>query len=170
MRMLRFSSHHAWMRSLALVLCAAPFAGAVFSPSAARADQIVVNISQVKTLDKTDALSKADFLARVTIAGEVFTTATIRNQDDIQPNWSIRKTVEPGVHDVKLEILDKDVTKNDFVDINQRDNKRDLDFKVDTRRCAVIGFSVPYRCGSVIARSGNERKKAEVTFVVDVKR
>lgn len=170
MRVSQFAYGHGRVRSIALaaVMAALPFAAAM--PTTARADVIVISIGQVQALDKIDALSKADFLARVTIAGETFVTPVIRNQDNIYPNWSVRKTVAPGIYDIKLEILDKDVTKNDYVDINARDNKRDLDFQVDTRRCRVLGFAQPYRCGSPIARRGNERKKAEVTFAVDVTR
>jgi hypothetical protein len=82
----------------------------------------------------------------------------------------ISKTVAAGVHNIKLEILDKDVTKNDFVDVNRVDNKRDLDFTIDTRSCRIGGFSTAYRCRSPIVRAGNEKKKAEVTFSIAVKR
>jgi hypothetical protein len=150
-------------------LFALPLAFAVL-PSQARADEIVVNITRVKALDKFDELSKADMLARVTIAGEAFTTAVTKDQDDIRPNWVIRKNVPPGVHDVKVEILDKDVTKNELVDINRLNNRRDINFQVNTQNCQVTGFAQSYRCGSAIVRAGNERKKAAITFKVDVKR
>ncbi len=149
---------------------ALPLASIALVPSKAKADEIVVNITHVKALDKFDALSKADMLARVTIAGETFTTAFIKDQDDIRPNWIIRKSVSPGVHDVKIEILDKDVSKNEPVDINRLDNKRDLDFQVNTRNCQISGFTQSYRCRSAIVRAGNEKRKAAITFKVEVKR
>lgn len=141
------------------------------APVAASADEITVSILRVTALDQGDALSRPDFLARVTIAGELFVTKPILNQTDIQPSdWVFRKSVSPGRHEVKVEILDKDVTKNDFVDINRVDGKRDLDFTVDTRRCVVLGFSPSYRCGTRIVRAGAERRKAEITFTVDARR
>lgn len=139
-------------------------------PAAAQAQEIIVNIARVRALDVIDKLSKADFLARVTIDGEAFTTPAVRNQDDIRPNWTLRKRVSPGVHNIKIEILDKDVSKNDLIDINRINGKRDLDFQVDTRNCIVTGFQQAYRCRSVIQRGGNEAKKAEITFTVDVGR
>lgn len=154
-------------------LAAASLAVLAFGAAAAgevRADEISVTIERVQALDKEDALSKPDFLARVTIAGEAFVTPVVRNQSEITPNWVLRKTVPAGTHAIKVEILDKDITKNDFVDINRIDGKRDLDFTVNTRTCAIAGFSSAYRCGSKIVRAGAERRKAEVTFSVAVKR
>jgi hypothetical protein len=133
-----------------------------------QAEEIIINITRVKALDKIDAVSKADFLARVTIGGVPLLTEVVKNQDDIKPNWVIKKAVGPGVHDVKIELLDKDVTKNDFIDINRVAKKRDLDFKVDTAKCRITGFSSGYACKDSITRSGAEKKKAEITFTVNV--
>ena len=132
--------------------------------------EVIVTITQVRAIDKIDAASKPDFLARVTIAGQSTSTPAIKDQELIRPNWVVRQRVSPGIHNVKLEILDKDVTKNDSVDVNRVDGKRDLDFQIDTTNCAVLGFSQPYRCGSVIQRAGAEKKAAEVTFSVTVGR
>ena len=48
--------------------------------------------------------------------------------------------------------------------------KRDLDFVVNTRSCRLEGFSQAYRCGEDVRRSGGERKKAEMVFMVQVNR
>lgn len=136
-------------------------------PSAAEAQEtILVMIGRVQALDKIDLTGKADFLARVTIAGETFVSPVIKGQDVIEPNWLFKKTVGPGLHNVKIEILDKDVVKQDLVDINRVKNKRDLDFQVDTRNsnCMVLGFSEPYECGEEIRRAGDETKRGEITF------
>jgi hypothetical protein len=126
----------------------------------------------VKALDKFDGPvgSKADFMARVTISGTVFSTKPVREQDEIKPNWVITKPVGHGRHDVKLEILDSDVTNPpDPIDVNRVDKKRDLDFTVDTRACRIEGFATTYRCRATITRAGAERKKAEVSFTVNVR-
>ncbi len=159
-----------WARSAASALLAVPMALAIISSSQVRAEEIVVTISRVKALEKFDQLSSADMLARVTIAGEASLTAFVKNEEDIRPNWVIRKNVPTGVHNVKVEILDKDVTKNDAVDINRIANKRDLDFQINTRNCRISGFTQTYRCKSSIVRAGSEKKMAEITFSVDVKR
>ncbi len=159
------------IRALSITALAAatlPFA-AITSHSAV-AQEIVVTINRVRALDVIDAASKADFLARVTIAGQSFTVPAIRNQDDIQPtDWVFRHKVRPGNHPVKIEIVDKDLSRNDVIDINRAVNKRDLDIGVNTRLCLVTGLSESHRCGARIVRAGTERKKAEITFTIDVR-
>ncbi len=166
----RSGADQAWARRLGVALLALPLAFTGLASSKAQADEISINITRVQALDKFDELSKADFFARVTIAGEVMMTPFVRNQNDVRPNWVVKKTVPPGVHKVKVEILDKDVTKNELIDINRLDKKRDLDFEVNTRSCQITGFQQTYRCRSAIVRAGNETKKAALTFRVDVKR
>lgn len=143
------------------------------APAAAKAapgHQVTVVIQRVRALDKIDQLSKADFLARVTIAGQSETVQRVREGDDISPNWRITKTVPPGRHDIRLEIFDKDLSKNEPIDINRLANKRHQDFTIDTRTCRISGFAGFPRCNTPIVRGGTKPKKAEVTFRVEVKK
>jgi hypothetical protein len=132
--------------------------------------EITVNISKVRALDQMDVFSKGDFYARVSIAGVPQETKPIRQQADISPNWEIKSFVPPGNHPISVEILDKDLTKSEPIDINRVENKRQLDLSVNTRNCSISGLSGVSRCGQTIVRAGTERKKAEVTFTVNVKR
>lgn len=159
-------------RKVAGVMLATLLAGAA---QAAVADEIMIVIEKIEALDRIDpGGGQADFFARVTIAGETFRTPTIRKSDVVQPNWVITKRVRPGTHKVKLEILDKDVlSKDDAIDINRLDGKRDLDFRVRTRNCVVLDFAEPYRCGPrgvTITRAGREKKSAQVRFRVSMRR
>ncbi len=145
------------------------------SAQSAKADEIIITIDSIQALDKIDpGAGQADFFARVTIAGEVFRTPVIRKADDVRPNWVISKRVRPGTYKVKVEILDKDVlSKDDAIDINRIDGKRELDFRVRTRPCVVLDFAEPYRCsgrGVTITRAGREKKSAEVRFNVNTRR
>lgn len=150
--------------------------GAMISGAAlpAAAQELIITIEHIRALDKIDAAGQADFYAQVTIDGKVYKTERIRRADDVRPNWVIRAPVGGRTVDVKLEILDKDVlSKDDLVDINRVNGKRDLDFRVRTRPCEVLGFSQTYDCsgrGVVITRAGDEKKSAEVTFRVDTSR
>ena len=164
-------------RAILAAALAAPVAVAltVLPPEPAEAQggnkTITVTINRVTALDFVDwgLAGDADFYAKVTIAGETFTTQRIRGRNDIQPNWKISKAVPGGRHDVKVAIYDRDVLKPDeFVDINRVDKKRDLDFTVNTRSCRIGGFSDAYRCSDAIKRAGAERKKAEITLTVTV--
>ena len=76
----------------------------------------------------------------------------------------------PSLVNVKLSVFDKDVSVDDPIDINRIDNKRDIDFTVNTKTCKVEGFSSTYKCGAKITRAGKEKKAAEVTFIVMVKK
>ena len=98
------------------------------------------------------------------------TTPPVKQETSITPNWVISKKVKAGVVKVNLAILDKDVSVDDPIDINRVDNKRDLDFTVNTKTRKVEGFSQTYKTGATISRAGKEKKAAEVTFVVTVKK
>ncbi|MEZ5844775.1 MAG: hypothetical protein R3D27_13715 [Hyphomicrobiaceae bacterium] len=153
-------------------VAAAALTASVIAASAASADEITVRIDRVRALDKIDSglAGQADFYAIVTIAGEEFRTKVARGKDDLRPGWVFRKRVSAGKHDVKIRIFDRDPLKADTsVDVNRVDNKRDLDFAVDTRSCIITGFSTPQRCGRTINRSGQEKKKAEIWFRVNAR-
>jgi len=141
----------------------------------AAADEITITIESLQALDRIDVGGgRADFFAQVTIDGTVYRSPRIRKADVVRPNWTFSKHVRPGTYDVKLEIFDKDVfSKDDQIDINRLDAKRDLDFRVRTRSCMVLDFAEPYSCrgrGATITRAGREKKSAEIRFTVDTRR
>lgn len=161
------------MNKLGLGLAAFFAAALPLTPLTAQsavAQEIIVTVERVRALDVIDAASPADFVARITIGNQTIILGPIKDQNDIRPkDWIARHRVSAGDHPVKIEILDKDVALNDKIDINRVDQKRDLDFTVNTGSCTISGFSQAYRCGNRIVRGGAERKKAEITFKVDVR-
>jgi len=149
----------------ALAMVAAAVAGA---PSSANAAEIVITVKRVKALDKADELSAGDFFARVTVGGKHAFSPVVSNEE-FSPNWKLTLPAKAGVNDVNLALIDKDVAVDDPIDINRVDNKRDLDFTVNTRTCRIEGFSETYKCGQTITRAGGENKKANISFTVEVK-
>lgn len=141
-------------------------------PAVAKAAEVTVRITHVKALDVIDNASPADFVARVVVGGEKpCVTPVVKDKNEIRPkDWVCTFKVAAGVHDVKVLLADKDVALTDVVDINRLPSKRDLDFKIDTRNCVISGFAQIYTCGARITRSGDEKKKAEITFVVTARR
>ena len=135
-----------------------------------KSHEITVTVTRFKALDKADELSAGDFFARVTINGKAKDSAIISNKTEASPNWQISTSVPPGVHNVKVQLIDKDVSVDDPIDINKVANKRDIDFTVDTRSCKIDGFNQAYKCGATITRAGTENKKAEISFKVSVKK
>lgn len=135
--------------------------------------QIVLNLQEVKALDKFDELSLGDIFARVTIAGATQSTPILKQEAAVgqvlKPNWQIIQNVGPGVHPVKVELIDKDLSQDDVIDINRLPKRRVLEFTIDTRRCRIEGFASDFNCKSPINRAGKEAKAAEITFTVDAK-
>lgn len=145
----------------------------VLGAAPAVAQEIVVTIESVRALDRIDLGpgGKADFFAVVTIDGKSVKSPVIRRAESIKPNWRLAIPVNPGTHDVKLELYDQDVlSKPDPIDINRLPNKRDLDFRVNTRSCTITGFAQEYDCRRVITRGGDQKKAAEISFHVNVRR
>jgi len=168
--MLPFSKSVAFCRPL---VAAFALISALSGAAAAQEHEVTVTIAELTALDAADVwiAGPDDFYARVTIDGETFTTRIKRQQNVAQPDWKISKVVSKRDVDVRLEIYDKDIGKaDDKIDINRVDNKRDLDFVVDTRNCKVKGFTEAYSCGDEVRREGYEDKKAEIVFRVDVQR
>lgn len=159
--------------ALAAAVTAGPFIAGVVTAGdtdAAAMHEITITISKVKALDQIDIFSKGDFFARGTIDADVQTTPVAKQQSEIAPNWKISHRVAPGKHTLKLELFDKDLTKNDPIDVNPLNNNRVLEATIDTRKCRITGYNRTYRCGNSITVSGNERKAAAITFSVDVKK
>jgi hypothetical protein len=152
--------------ALGLTLVTPAFAG---SPT----HQIVLDVREIRTLDKFDEFSLGDIFARITIAGTTQSTSILKQTaavgQVIKPDWQIIHNVGPGVHPVKVELIDKDLSQDDVIDINKLPNRRVLEFTIDTRRCRIEGFASTYNCKSAIRRAGKEAKAAEIAFTVDAK-
>jgi hypothetical protein len=144
--------------------------GGTATIAAAKDPELIIKITRVRALDQPDAFSKGDFYAKATINGETITTPPVKQEMSITPDWIITRKVKPGTVNVKLAVFDKDMSVDDPIDINRIDNKRDLDFTVNTKTCKVEGFASTYKCGAKITRGGKEQKSAEITFIVMVKK
>lgn len=167
----------AWYGMTRLAVVALGFVALMASAAvtyAAKMHSITIDIDQVRTIDKYDELSRGDLFARVTIAGETKTTEVLKQiaatEAIVKTKWVITKDVKPGTHPIKIELVDKDLTQDDVIDINRVDKRRVLEFTVNTDTCKVEGFSTVYKCKSRISRTGKENKAAEIFFTVSVKK
>lgn len=168
----RIKSRHAIAMGAGLAAFAMTVAAAVPNEAGAQttSHEVTVTVTRFKALDKADEMSAGDFFARVTINGKAKDSAIISNKMEGTPKWQISTSVPPGVRDVKVQLIDNDVSVDDPIDINRVAGKRDIDFKIDTRSCRIDGFSQAYKCGATISRAGTEAKKAEISFTVSVKK
>lgn len=161
-------------RAIACALAAMPLSvlalGSTATIAAAKDPEVIIKVTNVRALDRADEFSDGDFFARVTIDGEKLESPVVKQEGSIKPDWIISKKVKAGVVNVKFEIIDKDLSVDDPVDVNRIDNKRDLDFTVNTKTCRIEGFATTFKCGAKINRAGKEKKAADVTFIVMVKK
>ncbi len=135
--------------------------------------QIVLNVQEVKALDKYDELSLGDIYARVAIAGTTQSTPILKQTAAVgqvlKPDWQIIQNVGPAAASGQSRIDRQDLSQDDVIDINRLPSRRVLEFTIDTRRCRIEGFASDYTCKSPINRVGKEAKAAEITFMVDAK-
>jgi hypothetical protein len=161
-------------RAFACALAAFPLTalvlGSTATSAAAKDPEVIIKVTNVRALDRADEFSDGDFFARVTINGEKLESPVVKQEGSIKPDWNLVKKVKAGVVKVKFEIIDKDLSVDDPIDINRVDSKRDLEFTVNTKTCRIDGFATKFKCGQKITRAGKEKKAAEVTFVVMVKK
>jgi hypothetical protein len=143
-------------------------ASMAFASTSATAAEIVITVTKFHALDKADELSSGDFFARMKINGKAAFSSIITGDQEFSPNWKLTLPAKAGVNEVNLALIDKDVSVDDPIDINRLDKKRDLDFTVNTKTCKIEGFNQTYKCGQSITRAGGEKKKASITFTVDV--
>ncbi|MBA2748338.1 MAG: hypothetical protein H0U45_06275 [Tatlockia sp.] len=81
---------------------------------------------------KIDPLGKADFYAKITVAGQTFTEAMQLDRSDVSPAWSTIKFIPTALTSVSIhyELWDEDGGTrgdDDHCDINQIAGKQDLD-------------------------------------------
>jgi hypothetical protein len=157
---------------LAVVLCVALVSLSL--PATAQNAEVRVTIMRVKNIQGGDVLSKPDYFAKVTIAEETFTSQHIQDKDDISPNWIFTKSAPIGFTGqipIVIAIFDKDVTKDDPVDVSPAPDRRELRMNVNAIACTIAG-DVTARCGTAIVTAGNVsvKPRAELTFTVEVRK
>lgn len=161
----RRAARHAFVIGAAVAAFAS---GTAVLGSAAVAAEIVITVNKIKALDRADELSDGDFFARMRINGKAAFSPVQSGQGEFSPGWKLTLPAKSGANEVNLSLIDKDLSVDDPIDINRVDNKRDLDFTVNTNSCRIDGFAEAYKCGATITRSGSETKKATISFTVTV--
>lgn len=145
-------------------------AGAAGVSQSASAADVVFTVHKITALDAID-VTPADFYVRVVIGGKIHLTPVAKQNNDIEPNWQITQSANGRYVTFFLEVWDKDLQKDDQVDINPRTdrNKRPIEFRLDTRTCRLLDLGGSPRCGDRVTYSGNEKKKATIVFSVTKK-
>lgn len=128
----------------------------------------VHRVAQIDNLDKFDVdPDRADFYAQIWIAGEEHKTKNF-SFDDGRPYWTFTAEASGKVA-IRIKLLDDDggmEEKDDFVDINRRKGKKDLNFTFNSKTGRITG-DVTGRAGRMIhSWGGGDSDKGSIWFTV----
>ena len=142
---------------------------------------VKITIETVTALDDVEGLGcgEADFYAKSWIDGDYLgQSATVEDDDDIQPNWEFSKIVDStaGSITARLEVWEDDwfgiCLGDDQMDISPDTGDRGIDLVIDLEPC-MVGADLPAgsfdpTCGAVIQSEGTGGDATRVTFRVNV--
>ncbi len=131
----------------------------------------IVRVAQKDNLDKMDQLGsdKADFYSLVQIGQGPLIKSKNMSDDDGRPNWKFTGSSNGRYVGIRIKLNDDDggvEEQDDFVDINPKNGKKDLNFTLDTRTGRISG-DVQGRRGQVIRSDGqHDSDRGRIWFVV----
>lgn len=141
---------------------------------AAQADArlITVQINRVAQIDNLDKFDvdpdRADFYAQIWIDGKLHRTKNF-SFDDGKPYWSFEHDSSKRYVPIRIKLLDDDgglEEADDFVDINRRKGKKDLNFILDTRTGRISGDVRGRRGQNIYSYGGGDSDKGKIWFTV----
>ncbi|HWP30497.1 MAG TPA: hypothetical protein VNK96_02045 [Fimbriimonadales bacterium] len=130
----------------------------------------IYRVMQVDNLDVPDIdPDRADFYAQIWIAGKMYQTRVF-STDDGRPYWRFSMPVTSRVVRIRIKLLDDDGSlerKDDYVDINPRDNKKDLNFTFDTQTGRIRGDVTGRRGRMIFSEGKHDSDKGRIWFKVE---
>lgn len=144
-----------------------PFAG----PSNKIVTVKIWRVAQIDNLDKGDALGsdKADFYSLVKIGKGELTRSGNFSHDDGHPGWEFYGEGTGRYIPIRIKINDDDggmEEQDDFVDVNRKIGKKDLNIVFDTKTGRISG-DVKGRRGQIIYTEGRgENDQGKLWFSV----
>ena len=142
---------------------------------------VKITIETVTALDDVEGpgCGQADFYAKSWIDGEYLgESATVEDDDDIQPDWEFSKIVDSTVGSItaRLEVWEDDwfgiCLGDDQMDISPDTTDMGIDLVIDLEPC-MVGADLPAgsfdpTCAAVIQSEGTGDDATRVTFRVNV--
>ena len=145
---------------------------AVGLTTAAEAKLITVQINRVAQIDNLDKFDvdpdRADFYAQIWIDGQLHRTKNF-SFDDGKPYWSFQVNTSKRYVPIRIKLLDDDgglEKKDDFVDINTRKGKKDLNFVLDTRTGRISGDVRGWRGQNIYSYGEGDSDQGKIWFTV----
>lgn len=134
--------------------------------------RVTVSVSRVMQIDNLDGdfvrADRADFYAQIWIGGKLHRTKTFIS-DDGNPAWRYGRRVSGDKIHMRLKLIDDDgglEDRDDYVDINPRDGKKDLNFTLEVSTGRITGDVTGRRGQTIHSTGGKDGDKAEIWFVV----
>jgi len=131
----------------------------------------ILRIHQIDNLDKGDALKKdrADFYANVKIGNGPLEKSENQSDDDARPGWKFRGTSSSRYVPIRIKIDDDDgglEKKDDYVDVNPRAGRKDLNIVLDTKTGRISGDAHGKWGQKIYTAGAGDSDRAELWFMV----
>lgn len=145
------------------------------SAALAMAQSVSVNIHRVRQVDDLDKSTwlitkdRADFYAQIWINGRMWQSKNF-SHDDGRPNWSFTVPADSRYVDIRIKLVDDDgglEEKDDYVDINPLNDKKDLELRLD-RQTGLLSGDIVGRRGQIIRSKGMyDSSQGEIWFSIE---
>lgn len=146
-------------------------AGSALAGPAKKVTVSIMRVAQINNLDKGDWIKKdnADFYALVTIGKGRQQKSVNHSDDDGHPGWVFQGTSATRYVKIRIKIDDDDggmERKDDYVDINRRAGKKDLNLVLDTKTGRITGDVTGRRGQTLYSQGGGDSDKGKVWFKI----
>lgn len=111
---------------------------------------------------------RADFYAQIWIDGHYHKTRVMAKNDG-KPYWTFTAPVNSSTANIRIKLLDDDgglERKDDYVDINPMNNKKDLDLKVNINNGRILGDAAGQKGQTLFCAGGGDSSKGQIWFAI----
>ena len=131
----------------------------------------IVRVAQIDNLDKGDWMKtdRADFYSIVQIGSQRPKRSVNHSDDDGHPGWDFYGSSNQRYVPIRIKIDDDDGAlerKDDYVDVNPRRGKKDLNLVLDTKTGRISGDAQGWRGKMMYSQGAGDSDRAKVWFKI----
>ncbi len=146
------------------------FAGSVIGSAQSAVTVTIARVSQIDNLDGDFIRAdRADFYSQITINGSTWESSKFISDDGRPAGWKHSRKVKGNKVYIRIKLIDDDgglEDRDDFVDINPRNGKKDLNLVLDRKTGRISGDAKGRRGQTIHIRGANDGDKGEIWFVI----
>ncbi len=156
-------------------LLAATIGVSAASTKASKPTPVTVTIHRVKQNDDLDkptvgiTKDRADFYVKIWINGQLWTSKNFSTDDGKPKDWRFTVPVSSSTAKIKIKLCDDDgglEEQDDFVDINPKDKKKDLDLVYSVSKGTISGDMKGKKNRQIHAKGKGDSSQGEIWFSV----